>query len=101
MGIIEPNILTQSTFFWKPKTNARDRRDAENYYHNEVAEFFSAIGLRVTRRGDCTTGEFNGIKAVFYYRQTASNVYKTLEVTKRGGKKSNITALRNLAKKTS
>ena len=93
----EPEILTANTYFWTPNRAAHCRRRAEERQQSTVENYFKALGMDTRRAGDAVIGEIGEICARFFYRETCGNVYKSLEVT-RGGKRSNITTLRKLAK---
>ncbi len=92
----EPRILSANTYFWASSGSASTRRRNEERHQAEVAAYFERLGMTITRSGDYVTGQNCSVRAVFYYRESCKNVYKSLSVT-RDGKRSNITALRKLA----
>jgi hypothetical protein len=97
-----PNILTANTYFWSPCSRSGGRRLSEERRQAEVASFLESIGFEVERSGDNVNGEgyFEGIGSVevsFYYYESCSNVYKTLQIC-RDGKRSNITTIKKIVK---
>ena len=102
----EPAILTANTYFWQPAGAANARRRNESAKLAIVGEFLKHLGGRIkmydeslvwekTHRGDKITVEF-------YYRESCTRVYKSLDVTvqkkDQETKNSNITSLRKLYK---
>ena len=90
-----PTIFTANTYFWGSNSGANSRRNAENRRQDEAANFFTAIGMEVSRSGDTVTAEGHNLFIEFSYSESCKNVYKTLRIY-RNGKKSNISSLRKL-----
>lgn len=97
-AISEPEILTANCYFWSPGRTSDDRRRSEKKHLDRVADFFSQIGMEVSRDGGAVVGEKDGIVARFTYSESCNNVYKHLAVIRKG-KNSNITSLRKLYQK--
>lgn len=96
--ISEPEILTANTYFWSPSIRSGGRRYNEEQNLDRVADFFSQIGMQVSRESGAVVGEKDGVVARFSYSESCNHVYKHLAVT-RNGKNSNITQLRKLYQK--
>jgi len=99
--ILEPAILTASTFYWKPATSASSRRSNEVKNLNKVEEYLRSLGFETSIEGDYVNGTLvhltlGNIKVLFHYSESCKNVYKTLSIT-RDGKNSNIKLLRKIA----
>jgi hypothetical protein len=94
--ISEPAILTANTYFWSPASSASSRRGNESRHLREVAEWFEGLGMTVTEHSGAVEGSVGEITARFSYSESCRNVYRSLSIT-RGGRRSNITALRKLA----
>jgi hypothetical protein len=94
----EPAILSANTWFWKPSSCASGRRRSERLRQAEVAEYLRSLGLDVEERPemDKVVASGHGLEVEFYYRESCTSVYKTL-VVRKGGKLSNIRALRAIA----
>ena len=94
----EPTILAASTYFWIPARSADQRRRNETRNTDKVANYLSAIGFTITDQAErYVTAVKDEVDVTFYYKESCSNVYKSLSVT-RAGKVSNITAIRKIAK---
>lgn len=89
-----PSILTANTYFWSPSGSADGRRRSEERKQSDVAAFFAAAGFQVTREGDNVNATGHGLQITFHYSESCKIVYKSLEVYRDNGKKSNITAIR-------
>lgn len=97
-AIAEPQILTANTYFWSPSSSANGRRSNEERKTNDVAAYLKSLGFQITKHDSNNVLAENGeIEVHFHYSESCKNVYKSLCVFK-GGKKSNITALRKLTK---
>lgn len=95
--INEPAILTANTYFWTPGLSADQRRRSEVKRIMEVKSYLEALGFTTQRQGDSVSATHAaGIEVAFCYRESCKNVYKSLSIT-RGGKRSNVTAIRKLA----
>lgn len=92
----EPAILTANTFYWTPACNASSRRRNEARQLATVATYLAALGFTVNDRDDRVSATNGNVEVVFSYSESCSNVYKSLQVT-RGGKRSNISAIRKIA----
>lgn len=91
-----PSILTANTYFWSPSGSADGRRRCEEKRQSEVAAFFQSAGFTVTRNGDNVNATGHGLNITFHYSESCKIVYKSLEVYRDNGKKSNITAIRKV-----
>ena len=90
-----PYILEAKTFYWTPGSSASSRRANEKKRMKEVYEFFEKKGFEVSEENGNVTAEGKGITVMFSYKESCQNVYKNILIA-RNGKKSNITALKNL-----
>ena len=96
--IVEPSILTANTYYWSPESTANGRRKNEERRTNDVANYLSDLGFEVTEHdSNNVLAQLDEIEVRFHYSESCKNVYKSLAIFK-GGKKSNITALRKLNK---
>ena len=89
-----PSILTANTYFWSPSGSADGRRRSEESKQSTVASFFQAAGFTVARNGNSVNATGHGLSVTFHYSESCKIVYKSLEVYRDNGKKSNITAIR-------
>lgn len=96
--IAEPSILTANTYYWSPNGTASGRCSNEERKTNDVAAYLKSLGFQITKQDSNNVLAENGeIEVHFHYSESCRNVYKSLCIFK-GGKKSNITALRKLTK---
>ena len=84
--IIEPAILSQNTFYWKPDATASGRHHNEKKRLAEVAAYLRAVGFEITEEssevasGAVVSGTKGKCEVRFTYAETCSNVYKKFVV---------------------
>lgn len=94
----EPSILGENVRFWTCGTSPQQRRDNEYKQVQAVCKWFVALGMTVTYRSNSAVfAVMNDYRAAFFYREQFDHPYKRLQVDI-GCKRTNITALRKLAK---
>jgi hypothetical protein len=79
-----PEILTANTFYWRPGSSASSRRSNEKRHADTVQRFLDAHAEAIAAAE---------LSVSFEYSESCNNVYKRLEIFRKG-KKSNITALK-------
>jgi len=94
----EPAILTANTYFFKPAHSAQARRKSEQKIIAEVTNYLEVNNFKIVEKTDAKVAAYKEkVEVVFYYNETANNVYKAFQVYKEG-KRSNITTVRKLLK---
>lgn len=84
-----PKILCANTYFWTPARTSAQRRTNELRAAREVQAFIDKVRSIL---------EQHNMTIEFSYYESANHVYKRV-VVRRNGRKSNITALRNVLKR--